>query len=151
VQGKRCWFVDLKAEVVKNLMTRSHELPPESSPLIDEAMRLYAQSNDWIFPGRKGGRKLSGTLGPQIKRAVESRLGVPFNTHLYRAIAGCTHLKENPDGFESARALLGDRDDRVLRENYLFLSERHLIRHAQQSIKTARVRLAPRSVRKRKK
>ena len=53
---------------------------------------------------------------------------------MFRAIAGYLHLKENPNGFEAVRALLGNRDDSVIRNNYAFLAERSLIANAQASI-----------------
>ena len=87
----------------------------------------------------------------QIKRAVESRLGCAFHTHMFRAFAGTLHLKQNPNGFEAVRAILGNRDDNVIRNNYAFLAERSLIANAQRSISQTRARLAPPPKKKREK
>ena len=61
---------------------------------------------------------------------------------MFRALAGYLHLKENPNGFEAVRAILGNRDDNVIRNNYAFLAERSLIANAQASIGQTRARLA---------
>jgi len=63
---------------------------------------------------------------------------------MFRAIAGYLHLKENPNGFEAVRAILGNRDDSVIRKNYAFLAERSLIANAQAAIGKTRARLLPR-------
>ena len=77
-------------------------------------------------------------------------LGLAFHTHMFRALAGYLHLKENPNGFEAVRAILGNRDDNVIRKNYAFLAERSLIANAQAAIGKTRARLAPPSKNKRK-
>jgi len=110
--------------------------------LIDEALALYDQPDGWLFPGRGPFPKAESLLSGQIKRTVENRLGLAFHTHMFRALAGYLHLKENPNGFEAVRALLGNRDDRVIRSNYAFLAERSLIANAQASIGRTRARLA---------
>jgi hypothetical protein len=69
---------------------------------------------------------------------------------MFRALAGYLHLKENPNGFEGVRVILGNRDDRVIRNNYAFLAERSLIANAQASICQTRARLAVRPKGKRK-
>ena len=74
------------------------------------------------------------TLDGQIKAEVEARLGVPFNPHLFRGLVTWVHLKNNPNGFEAVRALLGDRDDGVIRNSYTAFAERHLIAAAPKSI-----------------
>ena len=70
---------------------------------------------------------------------------------MFRALAGYVHLKENPNGFEAVRAILGNRDDKVIRNNYSFLAERSLIANAQAAIGKARVRLVASPQDKRKK
>ena len=89
-------------------------------------------------------------------RLAQGRTQVVFgagNAHadLYaEALAGYLHLRENPNGFEAVRALLGNRDDNVVRNNYAFLAERSLIADAQASIGRTRARFALPSKDKRK-
>jgi integrase len=111
--------------------------------MIEEALALYDQPDGWLFPGRGCRPKAASLLSRQIKRIVESRLGMPFHTHMFRALAGYLHLKENPNGFEAVRAILGNRDDNVIRKNYSFLAERSLIANAQAAIGKTRARLVP--------
>ena len=73
-----------------------------------------------------------------------------FHTHMFRSLAGYLHLRENPNGFEAVRAILGNRDDKVIRNNYAFLAERSLIANAQASIRKTRARLVLPSRHKRK-
>jgi integrase len=147
---KRRWLISIPADQVKNRTELTYELPNDSHELIDTALSLYVQPDGWIFPGRTSGPKAASLLSGQIKRTVESRVGLAFHTHMFRALAGYLHLKENPNGFEAVRAILGNRDDNVIRNNYAFLAERSLIANAQASIGQTRARFALPSKDKRK-
>jgi len=127
------WLITIPAHDVKNRAELSYELPKDTD-VIQEAIVLYDQPDGWLFPGRARGPKAASLLSGQIKRTVEGRLGLAFHTHMFRALAGYLHLKENPNGFEAVRAILGNRDDAVIRKNYAFLAERSLIANAQSSI-----------------
>jgi integrase len=151
-QGReKRWLISIPAHEVKSSTELTYELPTHTHGIIEEALALYNQPDGWLFPGRNSGPKAASLLSRQIKRAIESRLGLPFHTHMFRALAGYLHLKENPNGFEAVRALLGNRDDTVIRQNYSFLAERSLIANAQAAIAKTRARLAPSSNDKRKK
>jgi integrase len=139
---KKRWLISIPADQVKNHTELTYELPNDSHNLIEKAFALYDQPDGWVFPGRTHGPKAASLLSGQIKRIVESRAGVAFHTHMFRALAGYLHLRENPNGFEGVRALLGNRDDYVVRNNYAFLAERSLIANAQASISRTRARLA---------
>ena len=147
---KRCWLISIPADQVKNRAELTFELPDDSHDLIENVFALYDQPDGWVFPGRRHGPKAASLLSGQIKRTVESRAGVAFHTHMFRALAGYLHLRENPNGFEAVRALLGNRDDNVVRNNYAFLAERSLIANAQASIGKTRARLVPPSKDERK-
>ena len=137
---ERRWLISIPTDEVKNRSDLNYELPKDI--LIDGALALYEQLGGWLFPGRGPGPKAESLLSGQIKRMVESRLGLAFHTHMFRSLAGYLHLKENPNGFEAVRALLGNRDDRVIGNNYAFLAERSMIANAQTSIGQTRARLA---------
>ena len=147
---KRRWLISIPAEQVKNRTDLTYELPNDSHNLIEKALALYDRPDGWVFPGRTHGPKAASLLSGQIKRTVESRVGLAFHTHMFRALAGYLHLRENPNGFEAVRAILGNRDDNVVRNNYAFLAERSLIGNAQTSISKTRARLVPPSKDERK-
>jgi integrase len=136
------WLINIRSEEVKNSAELTFELPHDSHDLIEKALALYDQPGGYLFPGRRSGSKAASLLSAQIKRTVERRLGCAFHTHMFRALAGYLHLKHNPNGFEAVRAILGNRDDSVVRNNYAFLAERTLIANAQASIRQARTRPA---------
>ena len=141
-KGSKTWIIRIDRKETKNRSALTYALPPQSVALIERAMRLYEQPNGWLFPGRFEGPKTEVGLSDQIKRTVESRLGVKFNVHLFRGLGAVLHLKENPNGFESVRAFLGDRDDKVIRASYTGFAERHLIAAAQETILKLRARSA---------
>jgi integrase len=147
---EKYWLISIPAHEVKNRTELSFELPSGDHGMIEAAIALYDQPDGWVFPGRGCRPKAASLLSRQIKRTIESRLGLPFHTHMFRAIAGYLHLKENPNGFEAVKAILGNRDDNVIRKNYSFLAERSLIANAQAAIGKTRARLAPPSKAKRR-
>ncbi len=147
---KKRWLISIPADQVKNRAELTYELPNDNHDLIEQALALYDQPDGWVFPGRAHGPKAASLLSGQIKRTVEGRVGVAFHTHMFRALGGYLHLVENPNGFEAVRALLGNRDDNVVRNNYTFLAERSLIANAQASIGRTRARFALPSKDKRK-
>jgi hypothetical protein len=67
---------------------------------------------------------------------------VPFNVHLFRGLAATTQVRESENGFEVARAMLGDRNDRVVRNHYTHAAERHLIAKGQNTVQRVRMRTA---------
>jgi integrase len=147
VRNQTCWLITIPAAEVKNRQELIHELPAKDHPLIADALRLYSQPEGWVFGGRKGPKT---ALSKLIKQIIERHLGVAFHTHMFRALAGYVHLRENPNGFESVRALLGNRDEHVVRRNYAFMAERSHIAHAQETIRSNRARFAATHVEKKK-
>jgi hypothetical protein len=141
VDGREHWLVQIPRTETKNRQALCFELQPGSVALIGRALRFYEARDGWLFPGRFATHMTPTSLGIQLKRTIERRLGIPFNVHLFRALGGFLHLRENPAGFEAVRALLGDRDDRVVRAHYTFVVERDLIAKAQASIAEQRARL----------
>jgi integrase len=137
--GTPGWLIALPASMVKNNVDLTFELSAEAGTRIEAAMALYEQPDGYLFPGAAGPSKHSSALSCQIKRIVESRVGIEWHTHLFRAMAGYLILRDNPSAFESVRVLLGNRDDQVIRENYAFLADRPLIAHAQSAIMRSRV------------
>jgi hypothetical protein len=144
VKGERRWIIRFDRHETKNRSLLTYELPEASMREIERAFRIYRPTNGWLFPGAgKSGHKLECTLGRQIKLEVERRLGVPFNVHLFRGLVATTQVRESENGFEVARAMLGDRNDRVVRNHYTHAAERHLIAKGQNTIQRVRMRTAP--------
>lgn len=137
------WLVSFDRHETKNRARLFYEIPVEIVERIGRAFKFYEQTNGWLFPGAKGTSKRPTTLGMQVKRVIERRLGVPFNVHLFRAISGEIQTKESPDGgIQRTMALLGDRDERIVRDRYAHNADRHLIAKAQETIQKVRVRTA---------
>jgi integrase len=143
VRGQKRWLVRFERHQTKNRSLLVYELPAENVRRIERAMQLYEQPDGWLFPGTKGAHKEKSLFGTQIKQEVERRLGVPFNVHLFRSLVATLQIKDSANGFESARAMLGDRSDRVVRVNYTVTAERKLIEDAQNTIQKVRIRTAP--------
>jgi integrase len=136
---ERRWLVSFPAHETKNRRELTYELPATSVDLIERAFRFYRQTNGFVFPSPKGTFKRS--IGLQVKREVEQRLGVPFHLHLFRSLMAALQVKEN-DSFEMARALLGDRSERVVRAHYTSTAEKKLVEKAQRTISKLRARTA---------
>jgi integrase len=144
IRGERRWIVRFDRHETKNRSLLTYELPDASVREIDRALTIYRPTNGWLFPGTgKSGHKLASTFGRQIKLEVERRLGVPFNVHLFRGLVATTQVRESENGFEVARAMLGDRNDRVVRNHYTYAAERHLIAKGQGTMQRVRMRTAP--------
>jgi hypothetical protein len=69
--------------------------------------RLCADPNGDLFVTRKGKLKGQDTFTDQIIKTIESHLGIHMSPHKFRHLAGHSYLEENPEDFETAKALLG--------------------------------------------
>jgi integrase len=143
VNGEKRWVIRFDRHETKNRALLAYELPAVSVKLIERAMKVYTTKCGWLFPGANGNHKTASCLSTQIKREVEMRLGCLFNVHTFRALVATIQMLESENGFERARALLGDRSERVIRAHYTAAAEKHLIRQAQDTIQSVRLRTAP--------
>jgi integrase len=141
-KGKKTWIIRIDRQQSKNRAALTYVIQPQSVALIERALKLYHQPEGWLFPGRGARPKSETCLSVQIKRLVEGSLGVAFNVHMFRGLIAFVHLRANPSGFEAVRAILGDRDDQVIRNSYTGFAERHLIAAAQDTILKLRLRTA---------
>jgi hypothetical protein len=69
--------------------------------------RLCADSNADLFVTRQGKLKGKDTFTDQIIKTIECYLGIHMPPHKFRHLAGHSYLEENPEDFETAKALLG--------------------------------------------
>ena len=143
VKGETRWILRFDRAETKNRSLLTYELPAAAVKRIERAFKFYEPTNDWLFPSPKGGHKLATTLGNQVKHVVEPRLGIPFNIHLLRGVVATLLVRENANGIELARAMLGNRSNRVIRDHYTSTAEQHLIQKAQETIQRVRIRTAP--------
>lgn len=144
------WLITFEPHEVKNRAHLLYELPEESTRHIDQALRLYDQPGGWLFPGCNGSHKTN--LSWQIKKAVESNIGIEWHTHMFRAFVAYLVLSDNPANFEVVLKLLGNSDAGVVRESYAFLAEKPLIASGQAAVLKSRRHLgveAPRASRRR--
>ena len=143
INGQRRWIVKFEPWETKNHMRLVFELPTHVVKFIERACALYPQTNGFLFPGTRGSHKNDGLFSKQIKQVVERRLGTEFHLHMMRGIVATIQVTENVNGIEGARAILGDRDDKVVRKFYTKSAEKKLIRQAQETVQKVRVRTAP--------
>ena len=59
-----------------------------------------------LFPGEGAGPKAAHTIGIQIAETVKTFLGIDFNTHMFRHVAGKIYLDKNPGAYEIVRQVL---------------------------------------------
>jgi hypothetical protein len=142
-KGETRWIIRFDRHETKNRALLVYELPADVVRKIEYAFTFYEQTNGWLFPGNGNSHKQPTLLGAQVKREVERRLGKSFNIHLFRGLNATTQVKENDNGMEAGRAMLGDRSDSVIRRFYTPTAERHLIAKGQETIQRVRIRTAP--------
>jgi integrase len=142
IKGETRWIIRFDRNETKNHGRLTYELPAGAVKRIKRALAFYEQTDGWLFPGGKGSHKTPGFLGDQLKQTVERYLSTPFNIHLMRGLVATMQIRENDNGFEMARAMLGDRSDKVIRKHYTATADQHLIRKAQDTVQRVRVRTA---------
>src|SRR5215211_7180563 len=69
--------------------------------------RLGSDVNGYLFVTERGSRKKQPTLTIQITRAIMRHVGVYMTPHQFRHFGATSYLKQHPEDFETARAILG--------------------------------------------
>ena len=116
-------LLSIPSDEVKNREPIEFELPTESAQLIELYLDGYrpllcVDRSEWIFPGRDGGPKRPGSLGPQIKRIIYKHTGLEVNAHLMRHIGAKLFLDSNPGSYEVVRRVLVHRSIDTTTESY---------------------------------
>ena len=137
VDGEEQMILTIPRSEVKNRQTTTYRIEGESLALIDAAFALYEQTDGCVFPGRNG-PKATSLLSSQIKAKIRRHAKLDVTPHLFRALSGVFHMRRHPGAFEDIRVMLHDRDAQTIRESYTVYSNRHLIRHVQESVLNAR-------------
>jgi integrase len=69
--------------------------------------RLDANPNGELFVTKQGVRKCQETITAQIIKEIQRSLGIHMTPHQFRHLCGHSYVEDNPDGLETAKALLG--------------------------------------------
>ncbi len=95
--GRQDLTVEIPDEVALRLRWyRRHILP-----------RLNADPNGFLFVSKKGRLKSQKTISQQITETIAERVGIHMTPHQFRHFGAAAYLEENPEDFETARAMLG--------------------------------------------
>jgi integrase len=104
---------------VKNRVDLDFEFDDFVTAVIDEYVHNYrpvlmrGRSDDWLFPGERGGSKDSRLLGIQVTDRIQKVTGLRITLHQYRHAAAAVYLKDHPGDYETVRRFLGHRNIRT--------------------------------------
>jgi integrase len=129
----------IEPEEVKNSEPLDYPLPPESVELVERYLRefrprLAPAGSTALFPGKRGGPKVTRGLAEQISDTVRRYTGMRINPHLFRHIAAKLYLDANPGGYEVVRRVLGQRSINTTIGFYTGLETASAVRHFDRTI-----------------
>jgi integrase len=108
-------FIEIPGEETKTDAEIAMPLPTRVVARLDQYLTVWrpllgGTGSPWLFPGRKpANAKHSVSIAEQVKTAILTHVGVPFNPHLFRHFAGKMALALDPGNYELVRRLLGHR------------------------------------------
>ncbi len=111
---------------------------------------ICAEGNPYMYPGPGLDLKARGTLGPQMARFIEDRLGIRMSRQQFRHVIGYLYLKSHPGDYETVRQLLGHRDITTTMLFYASMDMRSASKKVSEFVAQKRRELAP-LLRKRRK
>ena len=97
---------------------------PESQPLSGLVL-LRGRTDDWLFPGQRGGAKANTLFSGQITQRIYQTTGLRMTVHQFRHAAGAIILKHRPGEYELVRQLLGHRNVQTTINAYIGLENIH--------------------------
>jgi integrase len=106
--------LEIPAEEVKNGLEIGFDIPPFVSKMLIEfrevlAPRILGYSPSHVFVKRDGTVKKGPSLRELIQGFMERRVGIEFNPHTFRHLAGKFILDHEPGGHEVVRQVLGHK------------------------------------------
>lgn len=121
--SKAPFHLILPAEEVKNAEPMEFALPPQSSALMDEYIRVYRPAvagpeDPWLFTTAPGKPKGQSTLSKQITGIIWCKAGIRLTPHQFRHLAAKLLLIHDPGNFEATRRLLGHKNSRTTTNFY---------------------------------
>jgi len=98
-------------------------LAPESAALLATYLeryrsRVYAGPSAYLFPGRGGARRSTGSFSNLLTKFVKRETGLTMHAHLFRHLVGKLHLEANPNDIETVRQILGHTTTRITLGSY---------------------------------
>lgn len=141
-------MVSIPPESVKNGQPIEFEVHKEIVPRIVRYLdtfrrQLFDDPGDWLFPGLNGEAKKSGTLGRQIKHAIQKHAGLDVPAHSIRHVTAKLYLKRQPAAFEVVRLVLGHASSDTTIEHYTGLENKAAVAHFDEMILQQREESVP--------
>jgi integrase len=108
-------YLQIAAEETKNGAAIEFPLPDHVVERLDRYIAkwrplLAGFGSPWLLPGRDPAKpKHAVSIADQIKSAIREHLGIAFNPHLFRHLAGKLALSLSPGNYELPRRLLGHK------------------------------------------
>jgi integrase len=112
---------------VKNRISLEYPLEPYLTRLIDEYVYdfrptlLRGSSENWLFPGQRGGPKRKISFSGQITKKIYQTTGLRMTVHQFRHAAGALILQRRPGEYELVRRVLGHRNVQTTVNAYIGL------------------------------
>jgi Phage integrase family len=128
--GSNYWLVFSDYDV-KNRVRLQFPLAEYITRLIDEYVHdfrpvlLRGRTDDWLFPGQRGGAKSSILFSGQITQRIYQATGLRMTVHQFRHAAGALILQCRPGEYELVRQLLGHRNVQTTISAYIGLDNIH--------------------------
>jgi len=113
----------IPAEDTKTNKPFEARLSKRSLALLDDYLanyrhRLTPKDGPYLFPGRNGGQRARDAFSRYLMDFIKEETGLVMNAHLFRHLAAYIYLRENPDGIETVRQILGHSDSKVTLRHY---------------------------------
>ena len=108
-------YIEIPGEETKTEAESAMPLPVRVVAQLDRYLTVWrpllgGTGSPWLFPGRDSAKhKHAVSIAEQLKTTIRTHLGIPFNPHLFRHLAGKIALTLDPGNYELVRRLLGHR------------------------------------------
>lgn len=137
----------LPGEEVKNEEAMEFALPPQSTAVIDEFVRVFrpalaAPTDCWLFTTGPGKPKGQSTLAHQLKEIIWREAGIRMTVHQFRHLAAKLLLTHDPGNFEGTRRLLGHKNSRTTTNFYSGMQTKAAAAHYDRILLAERQRLS---------
>jgi hypothetical protein len=134
--------LEISTEEVKNGMPIGFDIPPHVAKMLLEfrdvvAPKILGHSPSHVFINSDGGVKLDASLRDLIKRFLNRRVGIDFNPHTFRHLAGKFLLDREPGSHEVVRQLLGQKSLRTTVTFYTGIDTQRAGRHHRRLLEEA--------------
>jgi integrase len=106
--------LDVPDDEVKNGMPIAFDIPPHVAKMLIEfrdvlAPKLLGHRPSHVFVNRDGTLKIEASVRALIQKTVKRHVGIEFNPHTFRHLAGKVILDRDPGAYEVVRQFLGHK------------------------------------------